>query len=101
MVGSDAIKPARKSPTDALLRRYADHLNQVQGLAPATVHYRLRYARTMLSQLRVRRVGQLKRWTVIGSDDSSSARGSGVGRVLVKRSPLRFDHFCDSSCCTS
>lgn len=64
MVGADAGAPARKSPADSLLRRYADHLDQVQGLAPATVHYRLRYARTMLSHFRVQRLGQLRRWTV-------------------------------------
>ena len=28
------------------------------------MHYRLRYARTMLSYFRVRRLGQLKQWTV-------------------------------------
>ena len=64
MVGADAAAALRKSPTESLLRRYADHLDQVQGLAPATVYYRLRYARTMLLRLRVRRLGQLKRWTV-------------------------------------
>jgi site-specific recombinase XerC len=64
MVGANAAASAKKSPADSLLRRYADHLNQVQGLAPATVHYRLRYARTMLLHFRVRSVRELKRWTV-------------------------------------
>lgn len=64
MVGADAAAPARKSATDSLLRWYADHLDQVQGLATVTVHYRLRYARTMLSHFRVQRLGQLRRWTV-------------------------------------
>jgi integrase/recombinase XerD len=64
MVGADADAPHRKSPTESLLRRYAEHLDQVQGLAPATVYYRLRYARTMLLRLRVRHLGQLERWTV-------------------------------------
>jgi site-specific recombinase XerD len=64
MIGSEVGAPAKKSLSDALLRQYADHLNRVQGLAPVTVHYRVRYARNMLLNLRVRRVGQLKRWTV-------------------------------------
>lgn len=64
LVGAAASTPVRRSPADSLLQRYADHLDQVQGLAPATIHYRLRYARTMLSQFRVRRLKQLKRWTV-------------------------------------
>ena len=64
MVGASAPAPAKKSATDTLLQRYAAHLDQVQGLAQATVHYRLRYARTMLSHFRVRRVMQLKQWTV-------------------------------------
>ena len=64
MIGADAAAPARKSPADSLLRRYAAHLKQVQGLAAATVHYRLRYARTMLSHFHFQRRGQLKQWTV-------------------------------------
>ena len=46
----------RVSFSESLLRRYADHLTQVQGLAPVTVHYRLRYARAMLSSFRVQRL---------------------------------------------
>lgn len=64
MIGASASPPARKSAAESLLQRYAVHLDQVQGLAAATVHYRLRYARTMLSHFRVRRVRQLKHWTV-------------------------------------
>ena len=63
MVGADVAAPSQNSLSEALLRRYSDHLDQVQGLAPVTVHYRLRYARTMLLSFRVRRLGQLRRWT--------------------------------------
>ncbi|MCD4727226.1 MAG: tyrosine-type recombinase/integrase [Pirellulales bacterium] len=55
--------PPRDSFSESLIRRYADHLTQVQGLAPVTVHYRLRYARVMLSSFRVHSPAQLRRWT--------------------------------------
>ena len=63
MIGADAAARSRNSFSESLLRRYSDHLDQVQGLAPVTVHYRLRYARTMLLSFRIRRLGQLRRWT--------------------------------------
>ncbi len=64
MVGADAAVPKQDSAVESLLNRYSRHMVCVHGLAPATVHYRLRYARTMLLALRVRRPGQLKKWTV-------------------------------------
>ena len=64
MLGLDATPADQNSVFESLLRPYADHLTQVQGLAPATVHYRLRYARVMLSSFRVRRVEQLRHWAV-------------------------------------
>jgi site-specific recombinase XerD len=96
MVGADAVAPARKSPADSLLRRYAAHLKQVQGLAAATVHYRLRYARTMLSHFRFQCLGQLKQWTVkqIRQFVVSQSRGCrpSSGQVIASsiRSFLRF-----------
>jgi site-specific recombinase XerD len=46
-----------------LLRRYEERLITVQGLAATTVHNRLVYMQTMLTDLRVRRAGQLLVWT--------------------------------------
>ncbi len=64
MLGPRVVGRINKSPADRLLRRYANHLEHVQGLAPATVHYRLRYARTMISHFRVRHLRDLKTWRV-------------------------------------
>ena len=46
-----------------LLRRYREQLVTVQGLAATTIHNRLVYIRTMLTDLRVRRAGQFLAWT--------------------------------------
>jgi integrase/recombinase XerD len=46
-----------------LLRRYEERLITVRGLAATTAHKRLVYMRTMLTDLRVRRAGQLLAWT--------------------------------------
>lgn len=96
MINADAAAPARKSPADSLLRRYAVHLKQVQGLAAATVHYRLRYARTMLSHFRFQRRGQLKQWTVKQTRQFVVSQGRrcrpNSGQVIASsiRSFLRF-----------
>jgi integrase/recombinase XerD len=96
MIGASASAPARKSAVDSLLQRYAVHLKQVQGLAAATVHYRLRYARTMLSRFRVRRIAQLKHWTVKGIRRFVANQGRccqpSSGQVIASsiRSFLRF-----------
>ncbi len=63
MLGREAVTAPGDSVSESLLRRYADHLTEVQGLAAATVHYRLRYARAMLASFRVRRLEQLKTWS--------------------------------------
>ena len=63
MIRADEAATPRKAISESLLWRYSDHLNQVQGLAPVTVRYRLRYARRMLFSFRVRRLGQLRQWT--------------------------------------
>jgi site-specific recombinase XerD len=49
--------------SEDLLRRYADRLVEVQGLAAGTVHQRLILARKMLTRLRVKQPGQLAAWT--------------------------------------
>jgi len=64
MTGTVAAARTSESPADLLLQQYAHHLADVQGLAPATVRYRLRYAGTMVSHFRVRRLGNFKNWTV-------------------------------------
>jgi hypothetical protein len=46
-----------------LLRRYEERLITARGLAATTVHNRLVYMRTMLTDLGVRRAGQLLAWT--------------------------------------
>ncbi|MBT3202504.1 MAG: hypothetical protein HN350_21605 [Phycisphaerales bacterium] len=46
-----------------LLRRYEEHMITVRGLVATTAHKRLVYMRTMLTDLRVRRAGQLLAWT--------------------------------------
>ena len=96
MVGASASAPARKSAMDSLLQRYRVHLDQVQGLARATVHYRLRYARTILSHFRVRRLRQLKQWTVkqirqfVASEGRRCRPSSGQVIASSIRSFLRF-----------
>jgi site-specific recombinase XerD len=96
MVGAHSVPAAEKSPTDTLLRRYANHLDRVQGLAPATVHYRLRYARTMLLHFRVGRLEQLKLWTVVRVRRFVASQGRrcrpSSGQVIASsiRSFLRF-----------
>ena len=64
MLGQNMAGPRSASFSESLLQKYADHLTQVQGLASVTVHYRLRYARTMLSHFRVQRLRHLRRLTV-------------------------------------
>jgi site-specific recombinase XerD len=96
MLGLDAAPPDQDSISELLLRPYADHLAQVQGLAPATVHYRIRYARVMLSSFRVRGVGQLKHWTVdqirqfVAHQGQSYRPGSGQVLSSSIRSFLRY-----------
>jgi site-specific recombinase XerD len=46
-----------------LLRRYAERLTTVRGLAATTVHTRVVYMQDMLTELRVRRAGQFLMWT--------------------------------------
>lgn len=54
----------RDLPVASLLGRYADHLDQVQGLAPATITYRIRYARALMASLRIHQVHQLRAITI-------------------------------------
>ena len=96
MLGLDVTPPDQDSVFESLICPYADHLTQVQGLAPATVHYRLRYARVMLSSFRVRHLGQLKHCTVEQVRRFVACQGRryqpGSGQVLASsiRSFLRY-----------
>ena len=96
MTGGDVGTPTRNSPSESLLRRYSDHLVQVQGLAPATVHYRLRYARALLLSFRVRRLRHLRDWTVdrirrfVARQGRQHRPGSGQVIASSVRSFLRF-----------
>ncbi len=96
MVGADAAAHTRKSPADLLLQRYANHLDHVHGLAPATIHYRLRYAHAMISHFRVRRLGSLKKWSVdqirrfVISEGQRYRPNSGQVMASSIRSFLRF-----------
>lgn len=96
MIGDDVEECICRSPADQLLQRYADHLEQAQGLALATVYYRLRYARTLVSRFRVRRVKDLKKWTddqirqFVASEGRRCRPSSGQVIATSIRSFLRF-----------
>ena len=63
MLGAAQVRPASAAPADRLLQLYQHHMEQVCGLSPATVRYRLRYAGALLRHLRLRRTGHLRRWS--------------------------------------
>jgi len=96
MLGCEAATAPSDSVSESLLRRYADHLTEVQGLAAATVHYRLRYARAMLTTFRVRRLAQLKAWTAeairrfVAREGRRGCPASGQVIASSLRSFLRF-----------
>ena len=96
MIGDDVAVPTSKSPADRLLNRYADHLDQVQGLASNTVYYRLRYARTLMSRFRVRSHKDLKKWSSRQIQEHVAREGQrfrpASGQVMATsiRSFLRF-----------
>jgi len=96
MAGNDAVVRTSKSPVDLLLQQYAHHLVHVHGLAPATVHYRLRYASTMVWHFRVRQLGNLKKWTgdrirrFVASEGQRCRPSSGQVMASSIRSFLRF-----------
>lgn len=96
MIGENGVAPTSQSPADRLLNRYADHLERVQGLAPTTVHYRLRYARTLISRFRVRSHKDLKKWTSKQVQEYVAGEGQRLrpasGQVMATsvRSFLRF-----------
>ncbi len=82
--------------TGGLLRAYEGHLRQVCGLSPATVFYRLRYARDLLQRFAVDDPRQLRTWSpdrvaVYVSTAGKKLRPSS-GQVLASsvRSFLRF-----------
>ena len=56
--------PEPESSIGALLRRYADHMTQVQGLASSTISGRVRYASDMMKGLRIHHVEELAGLTV-------------------------------------
>jgi site-specific recombinase XerD len=60
MLGNSSPKPADAAWADRLLRRYEQHLSGTCGLAHSTIHYRLRYAGALLTQLQLRQVRQLR-----------------------------------------
>jgi len=66
MMGPQVCTPQsdRGSSIAALLRRYTDHMIQVQGLASSTIAFRVRYARDMMEGLRLHQVRQLARLNV-------------------------------------
>ena len=96
MIGDDAPVRTSNSPADRLLKQYADHLEQNQGLAPATVYYRLRYARKLIARFRVRSLKSLRKWTNIQIREYVAGEGQhyrpGSGQVMATsiRSFLRF-----------
>jgi integrase/recombinase XerD len=79
-----------------LLRRYNQRLVTVQGLAAGTVYQRMKWARTMLTRLRVRRAGQLATWTPVQIEGyvSTEARryqpSTAQNIACATRSLLRF-----------
>ena len=59
MMELPAQTPEPRSGIAGLLRRYADHMMQVQDLASTTIAYRVRCAHDMMASLRIRQVRQL------------------------------------------
>lgn len=91
----------RRSPVDTgasggLLQAYEAHLRQVCGLSPATIFYRLRYARELLHRFGVGDTRQLRAWSadLIAGYVSTAGRKckASSGQVLASsvRSFLRF-----------
>ena len=54
--------PAVPPAVGRLLREYERHLRDACGLAEATTHYRVRYARDLLQRFEVHRASQLRHW---------------------------------------
>lgn len=79
-----------------LLREFEDHLRQVCGLSPATIFYRLRYARELLHRFDVGDKRQLQEWSAARITAYVSTAGRkyrpSSGQVLASsiRSFLRF-----------
>ena len=96
MIGDSGVAPTSKSPADRLLHRYADHLKHVQGLAPSTIYYRLRYARTLITRFRVRSHKDLKKWSsrqiqeYVAREGQRFCPASGQVMATSVRSFLRF-----------
>jgi integrase/recombinase XerD len=63
MLGRDQHRCAGTEPADQLLQRYKSHLEGVCGLSPATVRYRLRYARAFMRRRGLRHISQLGQWS--------------------------------------
>jgi integrase/recombinase XerD len=82
--------------TGDLLREFEDHLRQVCGLSPATIFYRLRYARELLRRFDVDDIRQLQEWSTARITAYVSTAGRrcrpSSGQVLASsiRSFLRF-----------
>jgi site-specific recombinase XerD len=96
MMGSPSPSLADNALADRLLTRYKEHLSGICGLAPTTIHYRLRYAGTLLTQLQLRQARQLRAITPNQIAQYVSAAGRGCkpssGQVVAcsARSFLRF-----------
>ena len=96
-VGVAAIRFARRRGfVWDLLRRYEEALVMVRGLATSTVKKRLAWARGMLTNLRVRRAGQLRTWSAervaryVVRNTRGHKPGSGQVAASAIRSFLRF-----------
>ena len=67
LLAMDGITPNPR-PTairypDRLLEQYRQHLEQVRGLAPITIHHRCDLAKRMLCRFQLRRASQFATWT--------------------------------------
>lgn len=79
-----------------VLRRYAKWLKNARGLAAGTIRYRLKTAKTMLTSFRIKRAGQLAKWTprlIVDFMSGEAARGTPSRAQQIAcgvRSLLRF-----------
>lgn len=96
MLGLTSPVPEPESITDALVRRYADHMRQVQGLASSTIAGRVRYAHDMLAALEICDLRHLSGLTATQIATYVAREGSrytpGTGQLIASsiRSFLRY-----------
>jgi integrase/recombinase XerD len=96
MMGLSIHTPISSSPFDTVLREYADHMKEVQGLAPSTIAHRIHCARDMIISIRIRQVRQLTGLTADQVEEFVARVGSryapGTGQLLASsiRAFLRY-----------